>query len=216
VQNYMTTFELFCRMKLKLLPSMSRMCWHLGLRIRLVFRTLQGTIMNYKMKIFGAIMIAHWLEHLFQAYQVYVLHMDRACALGLLGMKYPWLIRTESLHFGFALLTLTGIWYAGKDYFASLRAAKVWLVAYYAAIWHLFEHLLLFVQAVFGVTHPTSLIQLIVPRIELHLFYNSVVTILIVLALIEERMYRNLMKFVEEHNEEECEFCHDHDHNHSC
>src|SRR5580692_10821586 len=58
---------------------------------------------------FVVLLIGHWLEHLFQAWQVYVMHMPRACALGMLGMKYPWLVRTESLHFGFALLTTYGL-----------------------------------------------------------------------------------------------------------
>ena len=58
---------------------------------------------------FAALMIGHWLEHIFQAYQVYVMHMPRACALGMLGMKYPWLVKTESLHFGFAVFTTIGL-----------------------------------------------------------------------------------------------------------
>jgi hypothetical protein len=150
--------------------------------------------MKYGMKIFGAIMIAHWLEHLFQAYQVYVLHMDRTCALGMLGMKYPWLIRTESLRYMFAIVTVWGIVYAGWNYFQSEFAAKIWVVALIAATWHLIEHFLLFGQAVthsylFGKTQPTSIIQLIVPRIELHLFYNSIITLLVVYALWRERLY---------------------------
>ena len=62
---------------------------------------------------FAVLMIAHWLEHIFQAYQVYAMHMPRACALGMLGMKYPWLIKTEALHFGFAIFTTVGSnWFA--------------------------------------------------------------------------------------------------------
>jgi hypothetical protein len=55
--------------------------------------------------------------------------------------------------------------------------------------WHLFEHLLLFIQAergfnLWGAREPTSVLQLFWPRIELHLFYNSIVTIPIVVAMI--------------------------------
>jgi hypothetical protein len=174
--------------------------------------------MSYKMKIFGLVMIAHWLEHIFQAYQVYVLHMNRECALGMLGMKYPWLIRTESLHFGFAVLTTVGIVWAGWQYFDAPWAMKAWAIGFLASVWHLFEHLLLFIQAVshhyfFGATQPMSLIQLIVPRIELHLFYNSVVTILLLLALLEEDSFRNIKEFQRTHKEEECTFCVDNHHN---
>lgn len=167
--------------------------------------------MKHGMKIFGAVMVAHWLEHLFQAYQVYILHVHRECALGLLGMKYPWLVRTESLHFVFALLTWLGMIYAGWFYFESRTAVKIWVIGLIAAAWHLFEHMLLFEQAIrhrflFGATQPISIIQLFVPRIELHLFYNSIITLLVLLALWEERLYQDVMKFDKDHKEH-CEFC---------
>jgi hypothetical protein len=148
---------------------------------------------------FAALMIAHWLEHFFQAYQVYVMHMPRKCALGMLGMKYPWLVKTESLHFGFAIVTLIGcllLWdvyvkgrVASDCCFVRPPSAPYWKTATYISIWHLFEHTLLFGQAtihhnLFGSPVPTSVIQLFVPRIELHLFYNSIVTIPIVIAMV--------------------------------
>jgi hypothetical protein len=168
--------------------------------------------MKYGMKIFGVLMIAHWLEHIFQAYQVYVMHMDRACALGMLGMKYPWLIRTESLHYFFALLTSIGFIVAGWHYFESRFVIKLWTAGAAASLWHLFEHTLLFGQALshrylFGAHQPISIIQLFVPRIELHLFYNSIITVFMVWALIEESMYLNAKKFKQDHHEDTCEFC---------
>jgi hypothetical protein len=56
-------------------------------------------------------------------------------------------------------------------------------------IWHVFEHTLLFVQAqrgviFFGARERTSVLQLFFPRIELHLFYNTLVTIPIVVAML--------------------------------
>lgn len=167
--------------------------------------------MKYGMKIFGAIMVAHWLEHLFQAYQVYVLHMSRACSLGLLGMKYPWLIRTESLHLAFAWLTFMMFYFAGVGYFSSKFAIKMWIAGWAAAFFHLVEHSLLFAQAVshhylFGATQPTSLLQLLVPRIELHLFYNSVITILMLLSLESEWSYQEIKQFKRDHKDH-CEFC---------
>lgn len=151
--------------------------------------------MKFRMKIFGVIMVAHWLEHLFQAYQVYVMHIDRACAFGMLGMKYPWLVKTEILHFGFAVLTTLMFVVAGRRYFRNELAIKFWALGLMSSIWHLFEHYLLFVQALthnylFGKSVPTSIIQNFFPRIELHLFYNSVITVLMVAALITESKYR--------------------------
>lgn len=167
--------------------------------------------MKYGMKIFGALMIAHWLEHIFQAYQVYVLHMNRMCALGMLGMKYPWLVRTESLHFVFAWLTFVMFYFAGIGYFSSQSAIKLWILGWAASFFHLVEHSLLFAQAVthhymFGATQPTSLLQQFFPRIELHLFYNSIITLLMILSLEQEHSYREIKKFKRDH-QEHCELC---------
>lgn len=151
--------------------------------------------MKTSMKIFMAIIALHWVEHLFQAYQVYVMHMDRACALGFLGMKYPWLIRTESLHFAFAMFTMLGMFFVGKNYFMSYGGTKAWVIGFLWSVWHSIEHTLLFFQAVshhylFGHSTPISIIQLIVPRIELHLFYNSIITYYIMKALFNEYRYQ--------------------------
>ncbi len=55
-------------------------------------------------------------------------------------------------------------------------------------MWHHLEHLLLLVQVLVGANllgkaAPTSLVQLIMPRVELHLFYNTLVTIPMVVAM---------------------------------
>jgi len=55
-----------------------------------------------------------------------------------------------------------------------------WTVALGMQIWHHFEHLLLLGQALtdhplFGAAQPTSIVQLLAPRVELHLFYNAIV-----------------------------------------
>lgn len=157
--------------------------------------------MKLGMKIFMALIALHWVEHLFQAYQVYVMHMNRACALGFLGMRYPWLIRTEILHFGFAMLTMLGMFYVGRKYFASDDAVKAWAIGFIWSIWHMIEHTLLFFQSVsghylFGHSAPTSIIQLLIPRIELHLFYNSIITYYIVKALFHEYRYERRTQVV--------------------
>ena len=146
--------------------------------------------MNKKMAAFGTMLLAHWLEHGVQAYQVYYQHMPRACALGVLGMKYPWLIKTESLHFTFAIVTSGGLILL-REYCRKPQARKFWQAATHISLWHLVEHTLLFAQAclhhnLFSSKFPISILQLFVPRIELHLFYNSLVTIPMVIALAVE------------------------------
>ena len=48
------------------------------------------------------IVLAHWAEHLVQAYQIYVMGWPRPKANGLVGLCYPWLIKSETLHYGYA------------------------------------------------------------------------------------------------------------------
>jgi len=157
--------------------------------------------MNYqefwtaKMRIFLVLLAAHWLEHLFQAYQVYVLYLHRECALGFLGMKYPWLIRTEALHFVFALLTVVGFFWVSDWGFWDGKSIRFWRYGYRWSIWHLFEHTLLFAQALthhnlFGRPAPISILQLIFPRIELHLFYNSIITVYVLMALLQDYLFK--------------------------
>src|SRR5438045_4625356 len=55
---------------------------------------------------FMVIVLFHWSEHIVQAYQFFVLHWSRPMSMGLVGMYYPWLMKTEVLHYGFALVML--------------------------------------------------------------------------------------------------------------
>jgi hypothetical protein len=142
------------------------------------------------LKLFVLLMLAHWVEHIVQVYQVYELGYERHHALGLLGQFYPWLVHSEWLHFGYAFLTLLGL-VVLRPGFAG-PALGWWNLALTIQVWHLFEHTLLFIQAqlnfnLWGAKEPTSLLQLVFPRIELHLFYNSLVTIPIVLAMLSSR-----------------------------
>jgi hypothetical protein len=142
------------------------------------------------LKIFIVIMIAHWLEHLVQAYQVYAMGYERHHAMGLLGQFFPWLVHSEWMHFVYAVLTFLGLFLLRDEF--SGPARTWWNAALLIQIWHLFEHTLLFIQAqggftLWGAKEPTSVLQLIWPRIELHLFYNSVVTAPIVIAMIVSR-----------------------------
>ena len=132
------------------------------------------------------IVLAHWGEHLAQAYQIYVMGWPRPKANGILGLWYPWLIKSEALHYGFAVVMLVGIWVLRKGFTG--RARTWWTVALVIQFWHHIEHFLLIWQATahhnfWGKPVPFSVLQLVIPRVELHLFYNSVVFIPMVIAM---------------------------------
>jgi hypothetical protein len=138
------------------------------------------------LKLFLAIVLAHWGEHLVQAYQVFVMGWPRPKANGILGLWYPWLIQSETLHYGYALVMLTGLWILRKGFTG--RSYTWWMIAFWIQFWHHIEHLLLIGQATFhhnlmGKPVPFSVLQFFFPRVELHLFYNSVVFIPMVIAM---------------------------------
>jgi hypothetical protein len=138
------------------------------------------------LQIFMVIVLGHWAEHLVQAYQIYVMHWPRPKALGLLGLFYPWLIKSEALHYGYALVMLIGLWMFRTGFTG--RSHTWWMVAFWIQVWHHFEHFLLITQATMhhNFWHkpvPFSILQLVFPRVELHLFYNTIVFIPMVVAM---------------------------------
>ena len=132
------------------------------------------------------VVLAHWGEHLVQAYQIYVMGWPRPQANGILGLWYPWLIKSETLHYSYALVMLTGLWVLRKGFTGVAR--KWWTAALVIQFWHHIEHFLLISQATFhhnfwGKPVPCSILQLFFPRVELHLFYNSIVFIPMVIGM---------------------------------
>jgi hypothetical protein len=142
--------------------------------------------------VFMVVVLGHWAEHVVQLGQIYLLHWPRAKALGLLGLAYPGLVRSESLHFGYAVLMVLGL--IALRYGFTGRALRWWSAALLLQYWHGFEHLLLFSQVQLGfrlvhcglvfnmpdIVPAQSIVQLLLPgglRPELHLFYNLVVTV---------------------------------------
>jgi hypothetical protein len=124
------------------------------------------------LQLFMLVVLGHWAEHIAQAWQIYVLN--------------PWLVKSELLHYSYALVMLLGMWTLRKG-FTGL-SLKWWNLALWIQVWHHFEHLLLITQATlhqawFGAHMPTSILQLFFPRIELHLFYNTVVFIPMVIGM---------------------------------
>jgi len=148
---------------------------------------LNGRWHRLSLGIFLFIVLAHWAEHITQAIQIWALDEPRPKARGLLGEPFPWLVREEWLHYAYALVMLAGFVVLRKGFVG--RAHAFWVAALVIQVWHHFEHLLLLIQAITnnnldGEPVPTSILQLFYPRVELHLFYNTVVFIPMVIAMI--------------------------------
>src|ERR1044071_7324818 len=121
-------------------------------------RALQG---------FMVIVLAHWGEHLVQAWQIFVMGWPRPKANGILGLWYPWLIQSEVLHYGYAVVMLTGIWVLRKGFTGLSR--KWWTVALVIQFWHHVEHFVLQWQALthyywFCSPAPSSFVQLLMTK----------------------------------------------------
>lgn len=138
--------------------------------------------------VFGAVVVGHWVEHIAQAVQIWGLHYKKSAAHGLIGAEWPWLIKSEWLHYGFALVMLVGLAALYRGF--SGRAKVFWGLALAIQVWHFFEHQILLIQAQthhywFGAKVPTSVLQHVWPmdRPEIHLVYNTLVTIPMAVAL---------------------------------
>ena len=140
------------------------------------------------LQVFMFIVLAHWAEHLAQAYQIYVMGWSRPKAGGFLGLFFPWLVSSEVLHYGYAIIMLIGIWTLRKGFTGTSR--KWWTIALVIQFWHHIEHALLQGQVLFhhnliGSPVPVSVLQMLFPRnrVEIHLFYNAVVFIPMVIGM---------------------------------
>jgi hypothetical protein len=147
---------------------------------------LNGPLHKTALRLFTVVVLGHWAEHLAQAVQIYVLGWPVAEARGVLGLWQPWLVKSELLHYLYALVMLAGLWTLRKGFRGLSR--KWWTAALAIQFWHHVEHALLIGQALsghnlFGSPVPTSVVQLLIPRVELHLFYNTVVFIPMVIGM---------------------------------
>ena len=138
------------------------------------------------LQLYAVIVLAHWAEHLVQAIQIYVLGWSVPESRGVLGLWFPWMVSSELLHYGYAIVMLIGLWVL-RTGFAG-RSRRWWMIAFWIQFWHHIEHALLQGQAILGQNLldrpvPTSLVQLWIPRVELHLFYNTVVFIPMVIGM---------------------------------
>lgn len=138
--------------------------------------------------LFTFIVLAHWGEHLTQAYQIYVMGWSRPQAGGFLGLFFPWLVSSEVLHYGYAIVMLIGLWTLRKGFTGTSR--KWWTAALVIQFWHHIEHFVLQWQALthhywFGSPVPISFLQMLFPksRVEIHLFYNAIVFMPMLVAM---------------------------------
>ncbi len=153
---------------------------------RRILKTLNGSWHTRAVFLLFAIVVAHWGEHVMQAYQVYVRHWSLPHAHGGIGLLFPWLVTSEWLHFGYVGGILAGLALLRPGFAGRSRAW--WNAALAIQAWHVMEHTLLLGQAMlghnlFGAPVPTSLVQLLIPRLELHLFYNAIGLIPMVMGL---------------------------------
>src|SRR5207244_6639019 len=83
---------------------------HMAPTTETFYGKLNGPWHKRALQAFMVIVLAHWAEHLVQAYQVYVLKWPMHQARGVLGQAFPWLVHSEVLHYSYALIMLVGIW----------------------------------------------------------------------------------------------------------
>ena len=134
------------------------------------------------------IVLAHWAEHLLQAFQIYVLGWPVPEARGALGYFFPWLVTSEMLHYGYALVMLVGLWLLRPGFTGVRRSELVddgarRSSSSITSSTSCCRGRYLLGQNLFGRPVPTSIVQLWVPRVELHLFYNTIVFIPMMIAM---------------------------------
>jgi hypothetical protein len=152
------------------------------------FNSLNTTYHKRTLQFFMFIVLAHWAEHLTQAVQIFVLKWPRPQSNGVLGYFYPWLVTSEMLHYGYAIVMLIGLFALRKGFTGTSK--KWWTVALVIQFWHHIEHFVLQWQALthhnwLGSPVPVSFLQMLFPksRVEIHLFYNAIVFIPMMVAM---------------------------------
>lgn len=179
------------RVEPKLIPHHHVATWC----TRLLAPLQTGRVRHYITLSMIVISLVHMSEHIAQWVQLYVLNVPRTQAWGLLGsIKLPWLnglalVQDEWMHWTLAYLMLLGLIALYPTMTSSINYGRYWIAALAIQTWHMTEHMLLLAQQLLGVHFfgqavNTSIIQLILPRIELHFFYNVVVFVPMAAAMI--------------------------------
>ena len=105
------------------------------------------------LRVFMMIVLAHWGEHLLQGFQIYALGWPIPEARGVVGYFFPWVIQSETLHYGYALVMLIGLWTLRGGFTGIDR--RWWTIALAIQFFHHFEHVLLIAQATTGRRIPS-------------------------------------------------------------
>ena len=61
---------------------------------------LNGPYHRTALNLYMVVVLAHWAEHLVQAFQIWVLGWPVRQSRGVLGLAVPWLVTSEWLHYG--------------------------------------------------------------------------------------------------------------------
>jgi hypothetical protein len=136
--------------------------------------------------LYMAVVVLHACEHILQLYQFAVLGWARPASGGLLGLWAPQLAMSELLHFGYNSFQLVGL-LALLGGFKG-RARTMWIIATCLQGWHWFEHALIQMQWItklylYNGPKQMSVLEILLPRIELHFLYNMIVLIPTVIAV---------------------------------
>ncbi|MEA5532435.1 hypothetical protein [Crocosphaera sp. XPORK-15E] len=158
--------------------------------LRSLIYLLNGRWHKPAMQIYLLVIFSHLLEHIIQTYQLWVLGWQRPECLGLLGLVCPWLMRSEWLHYGHAIFMLVGLAVFRPSFTG--KARFWWDMAFVLQFYHHFEHALLLGQVIihqnlFDSPIPISIGQIWFPRLELHLFYNLMVLVPMLIAMYYHR-----------------------------
>ena len=149
---------------------------------------LNGEWHEPALRIFMVIVLAHWAEHLTQAFQIYALGWPVPESRGVLGHFFPWIIKSETLHYGYALVMLVGLCRCCGRGSPARSSGDGGRSRWRSSSFTTSSTALLQTQSLLGHNLfdrpvPTSIVQLWVPRVELHLFYNTIVFIPMVIAM---------------------------------
>jgi hypothetical protein len=79
--------------------------------VKRLIEQLNGPWHKRALQAFMVIVLAHWAEHLVQAYQVYELRWPLHEARGVLGQAFPWLVHSELLHYVVFVPMMIGMYY---------------------------------------------------------------------------------------------------------
>lgn len=154
--------------------------------LKVLSDVLNGPAHERSLNLYMVIVLMHWLEHVVQAYQVFWLGWARPDSLGVVGLWLPWLVKTELMHWAYAFFMLIGLIILLPGFAG--RSRKWWIASLAIQSWHFVEHSILQAQTMvgtnlFGSAVPSSIFQIWIPRVELHLLYNAAVFIPMVVAM---------------------------------